>query len=1001
MKKSVLIISLLISVLLISSLLCITTYAEDTIKGDINGDSVVDINDAIYLLRHTMMPSRYPVSQQADIDGTGDVSIEDAIYLLRHTMMPTRYPIMDDVHVHSLTQHSSLDPTCNNQGNIEYWHCASCNKYYSDAEGNNEISFEETLRAALGHTEVTDAAIAATCTATGLTQGKHCSVCNTVLVEQTTIPALGHTEVTDAAVAATCTATGLTQGKHCSVCNTVLVAQTTVAALGHTEVTDAAVAATCTATGLTQGKHCSVCNTVLVEQTTIPALGHTEVTDAAVAATCTATGLTQGKHCSVCNTVLVAQTTVAALGHTEVTDAAVAATCTATGLTQGKHCSVCNTVLVAQTTIPALGHTEVTDAAVAETCTATGLTQGKHCSVCNTVLVAQTTIPAFGHTEVTDAAVAATCTATGLTQGKHCARCLEVIVEQQIIAATGHSYDSGVIVTEATCISQGIIRFACTVNNCNDSYTETYNLTIYTATEIANQAVKYVGEITTYDKNGNALSIGTGFIISSDGKLITNYHVIEDAYYADIVIDNSRYTIVSVLAYDADIDLAVLKINATNLTVAKVCNKPVNVGETIYAIGSSRGLANTFSQGIITYADRVVDGVSHVQHDASITNGNSGGPLINVYGEVIGINTWGLLESQNLNFAVASKELDNITYLGAPISIQELYEQNHSAYETLVNWVIQNYNYTGDDYIEYRYRDNGERYSIHSLVYFIETKRISLVYYYVFDNGDARYVSLTLSEDTTAYRYYAAYTDGDDLNKENVTQGYIYPSTFTRYTPIEYYSFEGDYWTESSLLNTYQGGIVYSLQWFAVFLDAFELNFTLSDFGFDVFDATEKPQTPREILVEAICNLGEYDSSYGWYSIEETYNYSTYQVSYCMRYDVDSDVAFMSCVVAFDNGPRWYVFLSLDSLSDGMLYSCTLEEYDSLDYIEINETVGYLNPIGFTQNSELTFISYSGSDDQMSDILGSYSIVVSWLLDWFDYYLNDNSINVTLEDLGF
>ena len=216
---------------------------------------------------------------------------------------------------HELTENTAVSATCTEAGSSAYWSCSNCGKFFSDAEGETEIEENSWVIEALGHEEVTDEAVAPTCTDTGLTEGSHCSRCNEVLVAQETVEALGHDPVTDAAVEPTCTEEGKTEGSHCSRCNEVLVAQETVEALGHDPVTDAAVEPTCTEEGKTEGSHCSRCNEVLVAQETVEALGHDPVTDAAVEPTCTETGLTEGSHCSRCNEVLVAQETVEALGH--------------------------------------------------------------------------------------------------------------------------------------------------------------------------------------------------------------------------------------------------------------------------------------------------------------------------------------------------------------------------------------------------------------------------------------------------------------------------------------------------------------------------------------------------------------------------------------------------------------------------------------------------------------------------------------------------------------
>ena len=188
---------------------------------------------------------------------------------------------------HTMTKTEAKAATCTEDGNIAYWYCSVCNKYFSDENGTTEITLDDTVIKA-HHTMTKTEAKEPTCTAEGNNAYYTCSVCGKVFKDEagtqpTTVAAetlkkKDHTPVVDAAVAATCQKTGLTEGSHCSVCNEVLVAQKVVDKIPHTVVVDAAVEPTYSSTGLTEGKHCSACNEVIVKQTVIPAKSESNVT---------------------------------------------------------------------------------------------------------------------------------------------------------------------------------------------------------------------------------------------------------------------------------------------------------------------------------------------------------------------------------------------------------------------------------------------------------------------------------------------------------------------------------------------------------------------------------------------------------------------------------------------------------------------------------------------------------------------------------------------------
>jgi len=169
--------------------------------------------------------------------------------------------------------------------------------------------------------------------------------------------------------------------------------------------------------------------------------------------------------------------------------------------------------------------------------------------------------------------------------------------------------------------------------------------------------------IVTSNSGGQETALGSGFLISADGEIVTNYHVIKEAHSATVKLSNGAFFPVGgVLASDADKDLAIIKVNGKNLpflTLGDIDN--LRVGDHVVAIGSPLGLEGTVSDGIVS-AIRDIAGKKWIQTTAPVSHGNSGGPLLDMSSHVVGVITLGVnLElGQNLNFALPANEASKL-----------------------------------------------------------------------------------------------------------------------------------------------------------------------------------------------------------------------------------------------------------------------------------------------------------------------------------------------------
>ncbi|MBI5383152.1 MAG: trypsin-like peptidase domain-containing protein [Verrucomicrobia bacterium] len=170
---------------------------------------------------------------------------------------------------------------------------------------------------------------------------------------------------------------------------------------------------------------------------------------------------------------------------------------------------------------------------------------------------------------------------------------------------------------------------------------------------------------------------GSGFLALGEGLAVTSWHVVFDA--AEVTAhfaDGTKVEVLGVVDKDERHDLALIRLKITGRPLAKLAKTPPRVGARAYVIGAPRGFAFSIADGLLSQVQSI-DGFPQYQMSCPLSTGNSGGPMVNERGEVVGVASWSKIDAQNVNFAVPAEHLSRLNPRKPVVPCKDLAARAH------------------------------------------------------------------------------------------------------------------------------------------------------------------------------------------------------------------------------------------------------------------------------------------------------------------------------------